>query len=470
MKKKMLWVMLILVGLPILVSIWCHFTVSPKGVSFESSAFHPASVAFVYDLTYTKDGETVYEQNIFNAALQLIDEAQEFVLLDLFLFNDDYTKKDAPAFENVCEQLTQALIAKKQANPEMDVTVITDEINTFYGAYDSPWLTQLEEAGVQVIITNPLKIRDSNPAYAGVWRTYLRWLGNSQKGWLPNAFSADAPKVTVRSYLRLLNFKANHRKVLMNEKTGLVTSSNIGHDASSLHSNVGFLVQGSVLADLYNTEQVVATASGSPLPQRQFQEGKEDVQAKVITEKAIQHNLVQLLNDAGPTEQIQMAVFYLADRKVVTALKNAAQRGAKVSIILDANKDAFGLEKNGVPNRPVAKELVEASENIELRWYHTQGEQFHTKFMKITGPEESTIIGGSANYTRRNIGGYNFESNLMLVAPNSHPLATEVDGYFNRLWLNETGSYTLDYDAFEDLTRYKTLMYRFQEMTGLCTF
>jgi hypothetical protein len=36
-------------------------------------------------------------------------------------------------------------------------------------------------------------------------------------------------------------------------------------------------------------------------------------------------------------------------------------------MILDPNKDAFGLEKSGIPNRPVAAELVELNRQVPLK-------------------------------------------------------------------------------------------------------
>ncbi len=41
-----------------------------------------------------------------------------------------------------------------------------------------------------------------------------------------------------------------------------------------------------------------------------------------------------------------MGMFYLADRQVIKGLLKAAWRGVDIRLILDANKDAFGLEKN----------------------------------------------------------------------------------------------------------------------------
>ena len=66
--------------------------------------------------------------------------------------------------------------------------------------------------GVNVIVTDLVKLRDSNPIYSAVWRSFIRWFGNSAEGgWLPHPFSDAEEQVTARSYLTMVNFKANHR-------------------------------------------------------------------------------------------------------------------------------------------------------------------------------------------------------------------------------------------------------------------
>src|SRR5699024_7730850 len=75
------------------------------------------------------------------------------------------------------------------------------------------------------------------------YRTLFQWFGNSEKGKLPNPLSGEALNVTVRSYLKLLNMKANHRKTLVTENHGMILSSN-PHDPSGYHHNVGVRVSG----------------------------------------------------------------------------------------------------------------------------------------------------------------------------------------------------------------------------------
>ncbi len=76
-------------------------------------------------------------------------------------------------------------------------------------------------------------------------------------------------------------------------------------------------------------------------------------------------------------DAVRIAMFYLSDRKIVESLLRAAgERNVIVQLILDPNRDAFGRSKDGVPNRPVANELVTKSGgNVQVRWYRTHGEQ-----------------------------------------------------------------------------------------------
>ena len=102
--------------------------------------------------------------------------------------------------------------------------------------------------------------------------------------------------------------------------------------------------------------------------------------------------------------------YIAANQDIIKSLIKASKREVKIKIILDSNRDAFGYEKGGIPNREVASELIKKSNNkIKIRWYNTHGEQFHSKLSFIKNQNnQSKIILGSANLTKRNIDNYNF--------------------------------------------------------------
>ena len=294
----------------------------------------------------------------------------------------------------------------------------------------------------------------------------------------------------------MLNFKANHRKLLITdaatataddrEPLCIVGSAN-PHDGSSAHSNVALEVRGELARHLFSSEldvvrnacadTAVADAMLDPLmaalPAASISTTTTaSATADILTESRIRAALVEELARATPDTVCDVAVFYLSDRIVIEALIAAAARGAQLRVILDPNKDAFGYEKNGVPNRPVAAELLRRGEGrIAVRWYATQGEQFHAKlFLRRDTDGTAMLMLGSANYTRRNLGDFNLETNVRLSGPAALPAIADAAVWFERIWSNTDGEFTVAHDAYADDSRWHRMLYRLQERTGLGTF
>lgn len=176
------------------------------------------------------------------------------------------------------------------------------------------------------------------------------------------------------------------------------------------------------------------------------------------------------MNSAGPDDILNIGLFYLSDRDIIEALKTALDRGVELNMILDINQDAFGNEKNGVPNRPVADELMNHDTQPNIRWYKSSGEQYHAKFIMLETADEVIFNGGSANFTRRNLDNYNLETNVVVTAPQGSEFTGEITAYYDRLWMNDGAEYTLNYEEKAEASLFKTMMYRIQEFTGLSTF
>ncbi len=442
----------------------------PPGTSVLGSYHAVSDVEFLYDLTFVRDGEQVVEQQIFDRVLRMIDDAERFVLVDMFLFNNEHggDREYIP----LTNQLTDRLVAKRAQTPDVDVTFTTDEINTFYGAYRPEHFARLEEAGVDLVITDLTKLRDSNPAYAAVWRVFLQWFGTRGPGFFPHPLTSRGQLVTARSYLRLLNMKANHRKVIVTDKECLIASAN-PHDASSFHSNIAWVVRGPVCGDVVDSERKVAEFSGTALPALTVaatgEEASMDVRVRFLTEGRIRERILTTLGSLQSGDSVDVAMFYLSDRGVVRGFRKAARDGAVVRLILDPNKDAFGRQKGGIPNRQVAHEL-HGNDGTEVRWFDTHGEQFHTKLVIVKRQGEYTMFGGSANLTRRNLQDFNLEADLEVVAQRGHPITHRVTEYFDQIWNNDGGEYTVEYEAYRDPSWLKTAIYRVQEFTGLCSY
>jgi phosphatidylserine/phosphatidylglycerophosphate/cardiolipin synthase-like enzyme len=316
------------------------------------------------------------------------------------------------------------------------------------------------------------------------WRTFFQWFGvSSENGWLPNPMDVDAPKLGLRAYLALLNYKANHRKLLVtdfskDETRGfatLITSFN-PHDGSSAHSNVAVRVDEAIWQDVIRSEAEVAWWSGGTLarPDEQLQQAAyrskaDDLRVQLLTEQAIETALLDELQQMQAGDRVDMAMFYLADRDIVRELEAAATRGAEIRLLLDPNKDAFGREKTGLPNRPVARELEKATdENLTVRWCDTHGEQCHSKLVLLTSGERFTLIQGSANLTRRNLENLNLETNVAVTGSTTAAIYGEVSDTFTAWWENtDERTYSTDYQTYADSNWLQHVRYRWQELTGL---
>ncbi|MGB3647116.1 MAG: hypothetical protein WA992_01105, partial [Desulfobulbales bacterium] len=208
----------------------------PVGLSFAGQMRQVNEIAFYKDLTWVDvEGRRHSQQEIFDQVLAMINGARDFIMLDMFLFNDFIGKEQAP-YRRLAQEVTDALVAQKTKYPEMLIVVITDPINTVYNGMESIYFSRMEAENIQVVFTDLERLRDSNPAYSAFWRIFVKPFGNSAGGLLPNPFGKR--RVSLRSYLAMLNFKANHRKLIICDGadgfSALVTSAN-PHDGSSAH-------------------------------------------------------------------------------------------------------------------------------------------------------------------------------------------------------------------------------------------
>ncbi|PIY19337.1 hypothetical protein COZ13_05900 [Candidatus Desantisbacteria bacterium CG_4_10_14_3_um_filter_40_18] len=391
----------------------------------------------------------------------------------------------------------------------------------------------MKDAGIGIVFTDLSLMNDSNLIYSLPVNMLVACFGRIlwinkllDKSFLPNIMDIDGKQMSLRQVGRLLFFKANHRKVIIvdgypqgGSTSGrdvptsagdwqmLVTSFNPA-DGSSANSNCGLFASGDIALAALDTElscvewsainpcNVLGDAKRllSLFREAQRKEGtkaqrskgtevgKEGSKIEWLTEGAILNRILDMLKSAGPGDEVRMAIFYLSERRVIQAIKSAAKKGANIRIIMDANRDAFGHIKIGIPNRPVAAELLQV-ENITIRWADTHGEQFHSKALCIVNKNKQKyqFMCGSANWTRRNLTGkqtptrgcpYNLEANLFVN--NAPEITSKFIEYFDQVWYNKDGlKHTVDYLEIGEKgwqLFWKTIIYRLQEATGACTF
>jgi len=475
------WLLVVLLVGWVSLGVYHSFKSLPEGVSFSSAEYPAMNVRFLADSTWVdRDGVRQTDQQIFDRVFELVNQAERLVVLDMFLFNDFAGDADAgkdPNLRPLSDELAAVMLARKMQAPNIRIVLITDPINHLYGGQRSERLDKLTTAGVEVVMTNIDRLRDSNPMWSGFWRICCQWLGNSSVGgWLPNPVGSE--QVTLRTWLKLLNFKANHRKVLVVDSpegmVGLVTSGN-PHDASSAHGNVAIEFMGPSVSDLLVSEQVVLDFSQSDSTAIQsikavsIQKHSPST-IQVLTESKIRDRVIQSLTHTKKGDGVDLKMFYLSHRGIIKALIQAHERGVNVRVLLDPNEDAFGKKKNGIPNRQVALELHQAG--IPVRWCNTHGEQCHSKMMLIhqqNGPTE--LILGSANFTRRNLDDLNLETNIVLIGPLETGAITSAQAYFDLYWENGPDQFfSRPYDYYADESRLRYWRYRIMEATGLSTF
>jgi PLD-like domain len=459
-------------------------------------------VAFIADITSADAyGRPSVSQAIFDQVLSLVHSARRFVVLDYFLFNSQL--RSSAGLRQLSAELRDALIERRRENPRLQVLLITDPINEAYGGMASRDLRLLRAAGVAVTVTDLDRLRDSNYLYSSLWRLGIKWWSGGSRGrsgreepeadppnhtgWLPNPVDESEAPPSFGAWTRLLNFKADHRNVVIADdgQDGMVAivGSASPHDASSTHSNTALKLTGPALWPLLQSELAIARFSGwqgqlDPAPEssdpppapRPAGAGR----VKVLTEGAIRAELLNRLDATVRGDSIDLALFRVADRSVVASLLAASRRGVAVRLILDPNKDAYGHTRTGIPNRPAASELVAASDGaIHVRWYRTHGEQFHSNLAMVYGPEQLWMAVGSANLTRRNLADYDLEADIAVEVPRESPLAVQTLEYFETLWSNRAGlgiEYTADFGYYADPSQLHYWLYRVMEGTGVSTF
>ncbi len=519
------WRRIIKIGLLVLVLalvfvpyLFCRRTAQPPGFCQQSAPVPVTAgdLRLLVDSTATDTNtqQRVIRQQIFDALLAMIRDAQSFVYVDFFLWNS-WQGSIPETHRPLASELAEALLQKKAAQPGIAILAMTDPINRSYCCAEEAFYTRLATNGIPVVFTDLDRLPDSNLVYAGPAR-FWGWIAHhvpGLRGWLgrprrPNVFGADLPKMSWDQVGALLQFKANHRKVAITDTAGgqlklLVTSFNPA-DGSSAHNNLGLEITGPLAHAALTSELACVEWSAQPswhvleAAPGDWSRAVADIRAAAdkavppaatnapaaatataewLTEGAIRAAAQGLIDRAASGDLIRLAMFYLSDENLVRSLKEAAESGATVRIILDANRNAFGRTKNGIPNRVVAADLVkfarDAGVNLEVRWAVTVQEQFHPKAVSVSNPQtgKCELLLGSANWTRRNLHNLNMEADVLVTGEPG--IVSQYNEYFDGLWGNRDGlQRTCAYDELGagGAGFWKRFLYRLQENWGAGTF
>jgi hypothetical protein len=268
--------------------------------------------------------------------------------------------------------------------------------------------------------------------------------------------------------------------------TGVIFSRSLNAEAA-LHSATALRISGAAVDATLESEFAVAQFSGwsgggamqaraQRLIERQGQSLggaplAQEARARVVSESMIGESLIALIDATARHDSIDVASLYLSERDVVRALMDAARLGVAVRLLLDPNKDGYGYDRSGLPNRVVASELVAGSDGaVRVRWYRTHGEQFSAGFMLIRGSAHSWLAVGTSDLSRRDLDDFNLAADFIVELQSSAGAAVDALTWFDTLWFNRAAGgveYTSDADVYADASQLHYWQYRLLEAAGV---
>ncbi len=349
----------------------------------------------------------------------------------------------------VSRELAQRLLARKRARPNIKIVLVTDPANEAFGGTPAALLASLEQAGIVVARVDLDRLRDSNPLYSAVWRLLL--------GWWSDPFDEAPGQVTLRSWSRMQNCKANQRQLLVADDGSGGWSAIIAPTAAA----AGLSLKGSLARAMITSELQIAKWSTDddrlPVAAHIDGGGLGSIDARFLTEGGIETALLDAVAAAGRDDQINLAVGDLSHRPLIAAAIAAAWRGAQLRVLLSRNR---------LPNRAVADELLrDGGGRIEVRWYPDDPPAPRLSLLAVRHRNDLWLNVSSANFTRRNLDDLNLEAGVELRMPLRAAPGRAVLEYFDGIWAAAT---TRPGGAEEGATAY--WRYRFAEATGLSSF
>jgi threonine dehydrogenase-like Zn-dependent dehydrogenase len=408
------------------LSFWHSAKPLPAGTHIVSqvSRLSESDVDFLY--------ESPQHQDLALREMAAIDHAEHLIVID---------RSPVP------RELAERLLARRHARPHVKIVLVTDPGNEVFGGTSSRILASLEQAGIIVARVRLDRLRDSNPLYSGLWRLLF--------GWWSDPFDETPGQASLRAWSRMQNFKADQRQLMVADDG----SGGWNAILESAGAPAGLILRGSLARAMIAGELQIAGWSTDddrlpadpPLDAR----GVGSIDARFLTEGAIEAALLDAIAAAGSGDQISIAVQSLSDRRLIAAALEAAARGARLHVL---------LAWNPMPNRAVAGELLRGGGGrIEVRWYPLDPPL--PKLLLVRHRSDLWMNLGSANFTRRNLGDLNLESGVELRMPAQAAPARAATEYFTRLWSGADGSTEL-----ADHSPMAYWRYRFAEATGLSSF
>jgi hypothetical protein len=392
----------------------------------QTSRLSEADVDFLY--------ESPRRHDTLSRELSAIDHAEQLIVLDR---------------SPVTGEIAQRLLARKHLRPNLKIVLVTDPGNEAFGGSPALTLASLEEAGVIVARVRLDRLRDSNPLYSGLWRLVF--------GWWSDPFDETPGHVTLPALARMHNSKSDQRQLVVADDGSGGWIAVI----APARATANLILRGSLARAMIAGELQVAAWSTDddrlPVGPPMDGPGVGSVDARFLTEGAIETALLDAIETAGNGDRIGITVENLSDRRLIAAALRAALRGASLQVL---------LARNRMPNQAVAAELLrDGAGRIEVRWYLSGKGASHPKLLVLRHRTDVWINLGTANFTRRNLGDLNLAASVELRMPARAPAARAVMDYFDEAWSGAAAD-----AGFADESAARYWHYRFAEASGLSSF
>lgn len=377
---------------------------------------------------------TPQRQDLSVREIAVIDHAEQLIVLDR---------------SPVTRELAEHLLARKRARPHLKIVLVTDPGNEAFGGTPSQTLASLEEAGLIVARVRLDRLRDSNPLYSGLWRLVF--------GWWSDPFDETQGRATLPAWSRMQNFKADQRQLVVADDgaggwNAILAPAGAAASLILRGSPARAMIAGELKVAAWSTDDDRLPA-GPPIDGR----GVGSIDARFLTEGAIETALLDAIAAAAGGDQVLIAVQNLSDRRLIAAALSAAARGAHLQVL---------LARNAMPNQAVAGELLrEGAGRIEVRWCPIETGASLPKLLVVRHRNDLWLNLGSANFTRRNLGDLNLESSVELRMPAQAAPARAASEYFASAWRGAAVG-----TDFADQSSTGYWRYRFAEATGLSSF
>ena len=387
---------------------------------------------------------------------ELIDAAEASIVLQMYLFAANgqlalVQPRDGAAAHAgvVCDWL----IDKRRRHPAMPIVVVLDSNTPDDPARvidgSAPLVSQrLRDAGIAVVVANLFHNRfDAERGFPPSCRFHHDGGDTPAEAWVP-----------AQHRWQVLHNVEDHRKNLVIDggAAALVTSHNLIDVAFDWHEN-GFVLAGDAARAVFVQAQA-ALARALEIPQRLDDDARAAVAAlattdapargwaralapaevTVLADAEIRARFEHVIDTAGAGDALDLATAYFSDLPLWDRLVAAAERGARVRVLVDdlvalPLPRLHGAVVRRLANRAVLdRARVASPPGLEVRVFHSgAGAMMHLKTLIARG-REPVVIGGQCNATPNSFSGAWTETDVELRGCDA--IVADATAHFEALW------------------------------------